>query len=95
MSSISHGAPQKRRIIPLIGLWLAIIAGIIITLLPVGDTPSWTKYDRHSGVCHCVWISEAMDYTASAIVVSHQFIAHGWFLLDTESPDDHQRRESC
>ena len=38
MSSISHGAPQKRRIIPNPGLWLAIIAGIIITLLPLGDT---------------------------------------------------------
>lgn len=35
MSSISHGAPQKRRIIPNPGLWLAIIAGIIITLLPL------------------------------------------------------------
>ena len=72
MSSISHGAPQKRRIIPNPGLWLAIIAGIIITLLPLGDTLPVAGQNMIAILVFAiiVWISEAMDYTASAIVIS-------------------------
>lgn len=85
MSSISHGAPQKRRIIPNPGLWLAIIAGIIITLLPLGDTLPVAGQNMIAILVFAiiVWISEAMDYTASAIVISALIIFMVGFAPDT------------
>ncbi|HIA4286725.1 TPA: anion permease [Escherichia coli] len=86
MSSISHGAPQKRRIIPNPGLWLAIIAGIIITLLPLGDTLPVAGQNMIAILVFAiiVWISEAMDYTASAIVISALII----FMVGFDAPRD-------
>lgn len=89
MSSISHGAPQKRRIIPNPGLWLAIIAGIIITLLPLGDTLPVAGQNMIAILVFAiiVWISEAMDYTASAIVISALIIFMVGFAPDMNHPD--------
>lgn len=89
MSSISHGAPQKRRIIPNPGLWLAIIAGIIITLLPLGDTLPVAGQNMIAILVFAiiVWISEAMDYTASAIVISALIIFMAGFAPDMNHPD--------
>lgn len=97
MSSISHGAPQKRRIIPNPGLWLAIIAGIIITLLPLGDTLPVAGQNMIAILVFAiiVWISEAMDYTASAIVISALIIFMVGFAPDMNHPDTIAQRESA
>ncbi len=88
MSSISHGAPQKRRIIPNPGLWLAIIAGIIITLLPLGDTLPVAGQNMIAILVFAiiVWISEAMDYRQCNCYFRTDYL-YGWFCPDMNHPD--------
>ena len=74
--------------IPNPGLWLAIIAGIsIITLLPLVGIPLPVAGQVAILVfAIIVWISEAMDYTASAIIISALIIFVVGFAPDMESP---------
>lgn len=89
MSSISHDASQSVELSLNPGLWLAIIAGIIITLLPLGDTLPVAGQNMIAILVFAiiVWISEAMDYTASAIVISALIIFMVGFAPDMNHPD--------
>ena len=76
----------RLRLPPLIGY---LIAGIIITLLPLGDTLPVAGQNMIAILVFAiiVWISEAMDYTASAIVISALIIFMVGFAPDMNHPD--------
>lgn len=89
MSSISSNMPDKKWSIPHPGLWIAVFAAVIIMLLPLGpDLPIAGKNMIAILVfAIIVWISEAMDYTASAITISALIIFLVGFAPDINNPD--------
>ncbi|WP_082683153.1 DASS family sodium-coupled anion symporter [Entomohabitans teleogrylli] len=89
MSSISSNMPDKKWAIPHPGLWIAALAAIIIMFLPFGpDLPVAGKNMIAILVfAIIVWISEAMDYTASAIAISALIIFLVGFAPDIQNPD--------
>lgn len=60
MSSVPNGAMQKRSIIPNSGLCLAVLAGLIIMFLPLGDTLPVAGQNMIAVLVFAiiVWISE-------------------------------------
>lgn len=87
MTDVSKPIIKKNKLPAYLGLYIAIIAAIAITLLPLGDDIPKAGQNMIAILVFAiiVWISEAMDYTSSAIVISALII----FMIGF-SPDIHQ-----
>ncbi|MEC5320670.1 DASS family sodium-coupled anion symporter [Brenneria populi subsp. brevivirga] len=90
MTEISKPLSNKKSALrAYLGLYIAIIAGIIITLLPLGDGIPTAGQNMIAILVFAiiVWISEAIDYTSSAIVISALIIFMVGFAPNIDHPE--------
>lgn len=89
MSSVPDRTRQKSNMIPHPGLWLATIAGLSIVFLPSAEQLPVAGQNMIAILVFAiiVWMSEAMDYTTSAIVIAVLIISMVGFAPDMQQPD--------